>query len=601
MSNVRAFPVDDCRHLVSIRAIHYCVRFREFLYSRKLLISRARSSGCAWSIARVLGYCVGSTRREFVKNTSAAAAALASLAAMPTASRAATLDAAASSHRFAVGDPNIKELAQVALDAARGAGATYADVRFARNRTQSLFTREQRVQGLVDNETAGFGVRALVNGAWGFAASRELSRDEIARVARQAALQARANSAMLLRPVQLAPVTPVPNGTWHTPIEIDPFTVSVEDKVGLLLAANAAALKGGARFVNSSMFFLREEKSFASTDGSFIVQTIYRTQPSMTVTAVSSDGSDFQTRQANEIAPMGRGYEHVRDARLVENASRWANEAVQKISARPVEVGRYDLILDPAHLWLTIHESVAHPTELDRALGFEANYAGTSFVAPPSAVLGKLKFGSPLMNIRGDREQIGSLGAVGWDDEGVKPESFDIIRKGIFVDYQTTREQAPALADYYKQSGRAVRSHGCSYGQTWADVQFQRMPNVSLLPGEKDYGMEDLIAATDRGIVIMGDGSFSIDQQRYNAQFGGQLAYEVKGGKIIGMLKDVAYQMRTPEFWGSLDMLGGKKSYRLGGAFNDAKGQPSQVNAVSHGCVPSRFRAVNVINTGRKA
>ncbi|MFL5609039.1 MAG: TldD/PmbA family protein [Gemmatimonadaceae bacterium] len=542
---------------------------------------------------------MGSSRREFVKSTSAAAAALAALSAVPSTARAASLTAAPSSPFL--GDPDLKQLAHVALDAARTAGATYADVRFSRNRTQSLFTREQRVQGLVDNETQGFGVRTLVNGAWGFAASRDITRDEIARVARQAALQARANSATLVRPVVLAPVTPTPDGAWRTPIEIDPFGVPVEDKVGMLLAANAAALKAGARFVNSNMFFLREEKTFASTDGSFIVQTIYRTQPSMTMTAVASDGSDFQTRQSNEIAPMGRGYEHVRDARLVENAPRWASEALQKLTAKPVEVGRYDLVLDPAHLWLTIHESVAHPTELDRALGFEANYAGTSFVSPPESVLGKLRFGSPLMNIRGDRSQPGSLSAVGWDDEGVKPETFDIVKNGIFVDYHTTREQAPVLADYYKRSGRPVRSHGCSYAQTWADVQFQRMPNVSLLPGEKEQGWDDLIAATDRGIAIMGDGSFSIDQQRYNAQFGGQLFYEIKGGKIVGMLKDVAYQMRTPEFWGSLDMIGGPKSYHLGGAFNDAKGQPSQVNAVSHGCVPSRFRNINVINTGRKA
>jgi TldD protein len=348
------------------------------------------------------------------------------------------------------------------------------------------------------------------------------------------------------------------------------------------------------------MFFLREEKSFASTDGSYIVQTIYRTQPSMTVTAVSSDMTDFQTRQSNEIAPMGRGYEHVRDARLVEQAPRWAAEAVQKISAKPVEVGRYDLVLHPSHLWLTIHESVAHPTELDRALGYEANYAGTSFVAPPEAMLGKLKFGSPLMNIRADRSQPGSLGAVGWDDEGVKPESFDIIKDGIFVDYQTTREQAPILADYYKQTGRTVRSHGCSYSQSWADVQFQRMPNVSQLPGTKEQGWDDLIAATDRGIAIIGDGSFSIDQQRYNSQFGGQLFYEIKGGKIVGMLKDVAYQIRTPEFWNAMDMIGGKKSYEMGASFFDGKGQPGQVNAVSHGCVPSRFRNINIINTGRK-
>ena len=488
----------------------------------------------------------------------------------------------------------------IALDAAKSAGADYADVRFVRNRSQNLSAREQRVSGVSDNETYGFGVRTLVGGAWGFAASRDLTRDEVSRVARQAAAQAKANRSALVRPVVLAPAPVVANGTWKSPIEIDPFTIAIEDKVGLLLAANQAALAvKGARFVNSSMFFLREEKTFASTEGSFTVQTIYRTQPSMTVTAVGN--GDFATRDSNEIAPRGLGYEHVRDAKLVENAPKWADEAVQKLTAKSVDVGRYDLVLHPSHLWLTIHESVAHPTELDRAMGYEANYAGTSFVAPPEKVLGTLKYGSELMNIRGDRTQVGSLSACGWDDEGVKPEEFDIIKKGMFVDYHTTREQAPWLDWYYKKIGRPTRSHGCSYAQTWGAVQFQRMPNVSLLPGDKDLGWDDLIAATDRGIAIIGDGSFSIDQQRYNAQFGGQSFYEIKGGKIVGMLKDVAYQIKTPEFWASLDMIGGQKSYFLGGAFGDAKGQPVQVNAVSHGAPVTRFRNVNVINTGRTA
>jgi TldD protein len=298
---------------------------------------------------------------------------------------------------------------------------------------------------------------------------------------------------------------------------------------------------------------------------------------------------------------MGLGYEHVRDAKLLENAPRWAGEAVQKLSAKPVEVGKYDLVLHPTHLWLTIHESIAHPTELDRAMGYEANYAGTSFVSPPDKMLGQFRYGPEIMNIQGDRKQPGSLGAIGWDDEGVAPDTFLVIKKGIVNDYQTTREQALWLEWWYKKQGLETRSHGCSYSQSWSDVQFQRMPNISLLPGEKEQSWDDLIAATDRGIAIMGEGSFSIDQQRYNAQFGGQLFYEIKGGKITGMLKDVAYQMRTPEFWNSMDMIGGQSSYFLGGAFNDGKGQPSQSNAVSHGCVPSRFKQINVINTGRKA
>jgi TldD protein len=544
---------------------------------------------------------VDRSRREFLKTTGAATAAL-GLGACAPARPAPPPPAPAPSATPPSGDASFKDLALLAIDAAKSAGAEYADVRISRNRNQSIFTREQRVQALNDNETMGFGVRALVGGSWGFAASRELTRDEVARVARQAVEQARANRSALVRPVTLAPVSPTPDGRWRSPAKTDPFDVSVEDKVALLLAANAAALKvQGARFVNSGMFFLREEKTFASTDGTFTTQTIFRSQPTMTVTAVAPDFSDFQSRQSTDVQPMGRGYEHVVEARLVENATRWAEEAVQKLKAKPVEVGKYDLVLHPTHLWLTIHEAIAHPTELDRALGYEANYAGTSFVAPPEQFLGKFRYGPEFMNVQGDRSQEGSLAACGWDDEGVEPDTFLIVRNGVVNDYQTTREQAPHLDWWYKQQGRETRSHGNSYAQSWADVQFQRMPNVSLLPGEKEQGWDDLIAATDRGIAIVGEGSFSIDQQRFNAQFGGQLFYEIRGGKITGMLKDVAYQMRTPEFWNAMDMLGGKGSYMLGGAFNDGKGQPSQSNAVSHGCVPTRHKQINVINTGRKA
>jgi TldD protein len=543
-------------------------------------------------------------RRDFLKGTAAAAAASAlgarTLSALP-ASVLPDADGGRILTDTIPGDPALHELAMKALDAAKAAGASYADVRIGRYRSQFVATRERRVQGLADNETFGVGVRTLVGGAWGFAATRELTADGVAGAARQAAAQAKANRAAQLRPVQLAPVTPTPSGEWKSPIKVDTFTVPVADKVALLLAANEAALKGGARFVNSSMSFLREEKTFASTDGTYTVQTIYRTSPNIGVTAVSSDNSDFQSRNSAEIAPRGLGYEYVTDSDLVAAATKYAAEAQEKLKAKPVEVGRYDLVLHPSNLWLTVHESVAHPLELDRALGFEANYAGTSFVVPPEKVLGQLKYGSPLMNIRADRDQVGSLSACGWDDEGVVPEEYMLVKDGVVVDYQTTREQAPYLEWWYKKQNKPVRSHGNSYAQTWADVQFQRMPNVSLLPGAKAQSFEDLVAATDRGIAIVGDGSFSIDQQRYNGQFSGQVFYEIKGGKVVGMLKDVAYQFRTPEFWGGMDMIGGKASYHLGGANNDGKGQPAQSNAVSHGCVPARFRNVNVINTGRKA
>jgi TldD protein len=542
---------------------------------------------------------VDPSRRDFLRTSSAAAAG----AALVASGRLAQAQSA--SARIAAigrGDPAANALLAVALEAARSAGASYADARVSLSRTQNVFTRERRVQGLVDNETFGIGIRVLVNGAWGFAGTSDLRTDSVARTARQAVAQAKATASPTRRPVTLAPAPGNQKGSWRSAIQVDPFTVPVEDKVALLLAANEAALKNPqARFVTSSMFFLKDEKTYANTDGTLVEQTIFRAQPSMTVTAVSKDFRDFQTRQSTDIQPMGRGYEHVTEGKLVENAPRWADEAVQKLSAKSVEVGRYDLVLHPTHLWLTIHEAVAHPTELDRAMGYEANYAGTSFVFPPEKMLGSLQFGSPLMNIRGDRSQPGSLAACGWDDDGVVPESFDIVKNGVFVDYQTTREQALWLSDYYNKTGRPVRSHGCSYAQSWADVQFQRMPNVSLLPGTKDIGWDDLIGATDRGIAIIGDGSFSIDQQRFNAQFGGQLFYEIKGGKVVGMLKDVAYQIRTPDFWKAMDMIGGKKSYQLGGAFGDGKGQPAQSNSVSHGCVPTRHKQITVINTGRQA
>jgi TldD protein len=537
---------------------------------------------------------VSSSRREFLQQSAAAAAAMGIL----TADRAHAAPASAST-----GDSDHRELALRAIDAARSAGASYADCRISSARSQNIGTRERRVTNIGDNETFGFGVRVLVEGSWGFAASAEVTPDEVGRVARQAVAQARANRAAMVRPVEMAPVhhAPVPNGVWRSPARIDPFTIAIEDKVAYLLEANAAAMDAGARFVNSQMFFLKDEKTFASTLGTVTQQTIMRAQPGMTVTMVSADNRDFQTRQSTDIQPKGLGYEHVLDADLKRHAARWVEEARQKLTAKPVEVGRYDLILHPSHLWLTIHEAIAHPTELDRAYGFEANYAGTSFLAPPEDKLGKFRYGPDFMNVLADRSAPGSLSACGWDDEGVAPEDFYIVKDGIFVDYQTTREQAMWLDWWYKSRNMPTRSHGCSYAQTWADVQFQRMPNVNLLPGEQDLVWEDLIAATENGIAIVGDGSFSIDQQRYNAQFGGQLFYEVKNGKITGMLKDVAYQMRTPEFWNAMDMIGGRRSYELGGAFGDGKGQPSQSNAVSHGCPPTRHKQINVINTGRNA
>ena len=501
-----------------------------------------------------------------------------------------------------VGDPFSRELAFRALDTARSAGADYADVRVNTVRRQFVAAREDRVTAIDDAESRGLGVRVLVQGTWGFAASATLTPEEADRTARAAVLQARANRAAQLRPVELAPAPVHAEVEWRSPIETDPFDIAIEDKVGLLLQANASALTvRGAAFADSSMAVVKEEKFFASSEGTITDQTVHRCWPQSAITAVSDDRSDFQQR-ATTVLPRGLGYEYVLEADLVGNAPRWAEEAVEKLSAPAVQPGRYDLVLLPSHLFLTIHESIAHPTELDRIFGFEANYAGTSFIAPVEDYLGSFRYGPGIMNIQGERSAHGGLATVGYDDEGVRPDEFLIVRDGVLDDVQTTREQALWLADWYRSRGREVRSHGNSYAQSWADVQFQRMPNVNLLPHpERDVSLDELVDGVERGILIEGRGSYSIDQQRYNAQFGGQVFREIRDGRVGGMLKDVAYQMRTPEFWNAMDLIGGASTYELGGTFNDGKGQPSQSNAVSHGCPATRHRQINVINTGRNA
>jgi TldD protein len=530
------------------------------------------------------------SRRDFVKSATAAAAVTA--LGPPVLSRPVPAPPPVQA------DAGYKVLGMVALDAARSAGASYADVRVVHTRRQSLETRNERIAGLSDDESLGCGIRVLVDGAWGFAASPTLTRTEVAVTARAAVAQARANRRGLRTPVTLAPVDAFPDSSWQTPIGEDPFRVAVEEKIDLLLAANRAALGvAGIRFATASLELVRQETTFLSTAGSVIVQTLYRAYPQMTVTAVAADASDFQTRTSAEVAPRGLGYEYVRAASLERRAIQWAEQAVERLSARPVEPGRYDLVLHPSNLFLTIHESIGHATELDRALGYEANYAGTTFLAPPELVLGKFRYGPEFMNVQGDRTQRGGLATVGWDDEGVPADSWPIVKDGMFVDYQTTREQAPIIAAL---TG-VQRSHGCAHAESWSQVPFQRMPNVSLLPGEEGHSLDDLIGATERGILMAGRGSYSIDQQRFNFQFGSQVAYEIRRGRVVGMVSDAAYVGRTPEFWNSLDMLGGVSTYELGGTVGDAKGQPAQANAVSHGCPAARFRDVEIIRVGRGA
>jgi len=500
-----------------------------------------------------------------------------------------------------------KQLADVALNAARSKGATYADIRIGRYLNQFVSTRENKVQGIANTESYGVGIRVLADGCWGFAASNSVTKEDIARTAEKAVAVAKANARIQGEPVKLAPQKGYGEVNWKAPIEKNAFAVPVKEKVDLLLAANAIALKNGANFVNSAIFAVNEQKYFASTDGSYIDQDIHRIYPTFNVTKIDRASGKFDSIRSLS-SPMGMGYEYMiptEEAKvkgivtrykdrydMLEDIKNATQNVDQKIKAKSVEPGKYDVVLDPSHLWLTIHESVGHPTELDRVLGYEANYAGTSFLTLDKWESKKFNFGSKLVNIVADKTQKGSLGAVGYDDEGVQCKKWDIIKDGTLVNYQATRDQAHIIGE--------KESHGCCYAQSWADVQFQRMPNISLLPGKGKLSVDDMIKNVEKGIYIIGDGSYSIDQQRYNFQFGGQSFYEIRNGKITGMLRDVAYQSNTQEFWNSCTAIADESDYRLGGSFNDGKGQPSQSSAVSHGSSTARFNGVNVINTARK-
>ncbi|UEG54385.1 TldD/PmbA family protein [Mucilaginibacter daejeonensis] len=501
-----------------------------------------------------------------------------------------------------------KRMADVVLNAARSKGATYADCRIGRYLNQYVVTREEKVQNVVNTESYGMGIRVIANGCWGFAATDKLDNDSIAKAAAQAVAIAKENARLQSEPVQLLPQKGYGEVSWKTPIEKNAFEVPIKEKAELLLGVNDAAMKAGANYVNSIMFLVNEQKYFASTDGSYIDQDVHRIWPIFYVTKIDEKTGKFETRQSLS-APSGMGYEYLSPREsdkihglpttlyrgrydMIEDAKAAAVQAGQKLKAKSVEAGKYDLILDPSHLWLTIHESVGHPTELDRVLGYEANFAGTSFLTLDKWESKKFQFGSKNVNIVADKLQPGSLGAVGYDDEGVKTKQWDLIKDGVLVNYQSIRDQGKIIG--------LNESQGCCYADSWASVQFQRMPNVSLQAGKTPMKPMDMIKNVEKGIYIIGDSSFSIDQQRYNFQFSGQLYYEIRNGKIVGMLNDVAYQSNTQEFWNSCTAVCDQSDYRLGGSFFDGKGQPTQVSAVSHGSATARFNGVNVLNTSRK-
>ncbi|BDC48540.1 zinc metalloprotease [Bryobacterales bacterium F-183] len=491
-------------------------------------------------------------------------------------------------------NPELEKLAANALREAKKLKASYCDIRIVRLRDQRVSLRQTpergtgktlSVPGVAEDASFGFGVRVIVNGAWGFAASPVVTPEEIARITGEAVIIAKANASIQPKPLQLAPVKAY-RDRWVTPHDVDPLKVPMGEKIELLHKVVSEIKKETRVFSGSANLNLRsEDKYFASSEGSSIQQYILQIYGNVDATAVDREKNLSRTR--NYVPTQASaGWEYVPEMNLEENARRIREEVLEHLAAPPVKPGKKDLILMPNHLMLTIHESVAHPTELDRALGYEANYAGTSYITPDK--IGK-RVASDHCTFVGDRTTPRGLATVGYDDDGVKATAFTIIDKGIVKSFQTTRDQAHLIGE--------KESHGCSQADSWATVPFQRMPNVHLKAGPADTTLEDLIAGVDDGVLIDGRGSYSIDQQRYNFQFGGDAFWEIKGGKKRGMLSRVSYQDRTPDFWQNCDGTAGPAYWRLFGTTGDAKGEPTQINSISHGCSPTRFRNIEVIVT----
>ena len=483
-----------------------------------------------------------------------------------------------------------RELADSALAAAVAAGASHADLRIHRLVNEIVQLRDGELETAVLNRDVGLAVRVVVDGTWGFASHAELSSEVAAETARRAVGVARTLAALNTDRVELASEPIYSDVSWVSSYRIDPFTVPLADKItvlgeysGRLLAAD------GINHVSASLMSVKEQTFYADTAGSSITQQRVRVQPRFEAVTVDSGGSGFDSMRTL-APPMGRGWEVLAG----DDVWNWTDELAQlpsqlaeKIKAPSVRAGRQDLVIDPTNLWLTIHESIGHATEYDRAIGYEAAYAGTSFATPDK--LGTLRYGSPVMNVTADRTVEFGLATTGYDDEGVVSQRWDLVRDGVFVGYQLDRVFAPRLGQ--------ARSNGCSYADSPHHVPIQRMANVSLQPGPEGLSTDDLVARVDDGVYIIGDRSWSIDMQRYNFQFTGQRFYRIRDGRLEGQLRDVAYQATTTDFWNSMEAVGGASTWRLGGAFNCGKAQPGQVAAVSHGCPSALFRGVNVLNT----
>ncbi|MGB7653488.1 MAG: TldD/PmbA family protein [Acidimicrobiales bacterium] len=482
----------------------------------------------------------------------------------------------------------VNSLSDAALSAAAAGGASEASVRIEEIRTQTLILRDGVVETSLDQVESGLGVRVIAEGSSGFAATVELGRDAAALVARQAIEGARLVAPARNARFELVDEPGHGEVEYSSTLRTDPTTVAMTDKIALLEEWSRNLLSApGVTHVTAELRAVSEFKRYADSAGTVARQRRVRIHPVFEVVAVSDDG-DFETMHTL-APPVGRGWEY-----LEGDGWDWQSELAllpehltQKLASPPVVSGSYDLVIDPTNLWLTIHESIGHATELDRALGYEAAYAGTSFATPDR--LGSLQYGSGVMHVTGDRTVEHGLATIAIDDEGVEGQRFDLIREGVLVGFQLDRSVA-AIAG-------AQRSNGCAFADSPLHVPIQRMANVSLQPDPKGPTTEDLIGAVARGLFVEGNNSWSIDMQRYNFQFTAQRFWLIENGRITGQVRDAAYQATTTDFWGSMEAVGGPTTYLLNGAFNCGKAQPGQVAAVSHGAPSALFRSVKVLNT----
>ncbi len=482
-----------------------------------------------------------------------------------------------------------RNLADAALGRARELGAEHADFRLERVRTAAISLRDGKLESTADDLDIGLAVRVVHDGAWGFASGIERTPEAAAALAEQAVATAKLSRVLSEDPVQLAAEPVYADATWVSAYEINPFDIPQTDRIATLAELSERLLAAdGVDHVDARVLQVQENKFYADTAGTVTTQQRIRLHPEFTAVQVDLGSGSFSSMRTL-APPVGRGWEYLTgtgwdfDTELAELPELLAGH----VKAPSVEAGRYDLVIDPSNLWLTIHESIGHATELDRALGYEAAYAGTSFATFDQ--LGTLRYGSPIMQVSGDRTVEHGLASIGYDDEGVATSEFEVIRDGVLVGYQLNRQMASA-----NQLGR---SNGCAFADSPGHIPLQRMANISLRPTPDGGSTQQLIADVERGIYVVGDKSWSIDMQRYNFQFTGQRFYRIENGKLAGQLRDVAYQATTTEFWGSMSATGGPQTYVLGGAFNCGKGQPGQVAAVSHGCPSALFRGVNVLNT----